>query len=177
MIIYAVTGVKPSARAWTSNVDERRKSLLAILSAGMPAVVWDNVPRGTAINCQYIEAASTTEVYQDRILGVTEDRFAPAYTIMFFTGNNIHPHEDQASRSLEVSLDTDRPDPENREFKHPDPMGWTRDHRGQILGASVHNPDWQFAPERPAGNPVQGLDGVCRHGGRICRRAGRRATG
>lgn len=54
---------------------------------------------------------------------------------MFFTGNNIHPHEDQASRSLEVSLDTDRPDPENREFKHPDPMGWTRDHRGQILGA------------------------------------------
>jgi hypothetical protein len=135
MIIYAVTGVKPSARAWTSNVDERRKSLLAILSAGMPAVVWDNVPRGTAINCQYIEAASTTEVYQDRILGVTEDRFAPAYTTMFFTGNNIHPHEDQASRSLELSLDTDRPDPENREFKHPDPMGWTRDHRGQILGA------------------------------------------
>jgi hypothetical protein len=118
MLIYAVTGVKPSARAWTSNADERRKSLLAILSAGMPAVVWDNVPRGTAINCQYIEAASTTEVYQDRILGVTEDRFAPAYTIMFFTGNNIHPHEDQASRSLEVSLDTDRPDPENREFKH-----------------------------------------------------------
>jgi hypothetical protein len=135
MIIYAVTGVKPSARAWTSNVDERRKSLLAILSAGMPAVVWDNVPRGTAINCQYIEAASTTEVYQDRILGVTEDRFAPAYTIMFFTGNNIHPHEDQASRSLEVSLDTDRPDPENREFRHPDPMRWTRDHRGKILGA------------------------------------------
>jgi K+-transporting ATPase ATPase A chain len=37
---------------------------------------------------------------------------------------------------------------------------------------SVHNLDWQSAPERPAGNSVQGLDGACRHGGRICRRTG-----
>jgi len=135
MVNYAVTGVKPSARAWTNNVEERRKSLLTILSAGMPGIIWDNIPRGTAINCQYCEMASTTEIYEDRILGVTESRRAPAYTIQQFTGNCIHAHEDLASRSLEVSLDTDRPDPENREFKHPDPMGWTRDHRGQILGA------------------------------------------
>ena len=54
-------------------------------------MVWDNVPRGTAINCQYIEAASTTRklLSQDRILGVTEDRFAPAYTIMFFPGTTF----------------------------------------------------------------------------------------
>ena len=127
--------MKPSAHAWMLNVEERRKSLLAILSAGMPAVVWDNVPRGTAINCQYIEAASTTEVYQDRILGVTEDRFAPAYTIMFFTGTRFTHMKIKRHEAWKCLLIEDRPDSGNREFKHPDPMGWTRDHRGHILGA------------------------------------------
>jgi hypothetical protein len=32
-------------------------------------------------------------------------------------------------------LDVDRADPENREFTHPDPIGWTKAHRGQILRA------------------------------------------
>jgi hypothetical protein len=40
-----------------------------------------------------------------------------------------------ASRSLSVRLATSRPDPENREFKHPDPLAWTDAHRGEILAA------------------------------------------
>jgi hypothetical protein len=54
---------------------------------------------------------------------------------MGFTGNNIRPKSDQASRSLEARLTADRPDPENRPFVHPDPIGWTLDHRGEILRA------------------------------------------
>jgi hypothetical protein len=30
-------------------------------------------------------------------------------------------------------LEVDRPDPENREFKHPDPVGWTESNRAEIL--------------------------------------------
>jgi hypothetical protein len=55
--------------------------------------------------------------------------------IIAFTGNNISAKSDQASRSLEARLSTDRPDPENRDFKHEDPIEWTQDHRGQILRA------------------------------------------
>ena len=40
-----------------------------------------------------------------------------------------------ASRSLVVRLAVTRPDPENRDFKHPDPLAWTEAHRGQILAA------------------------------------------
>jgi hypothetical protein len=58
-----------------------------------------------------------------------------AATIHFFTGNNIGPRGDLASRSLQTRLEVDRPDPENREFKHSDPIAWTEDHRGQILVA------------------------------------------
>jgi hypothetical protein len=77
---------------------------------------------------------------------------APAYTIHGFTGNNIGPKSDQASRSLEARLSTDRTDPENREFSHPDPIGWAQDHRGEILGALytilLGNP--QLKHRRPA---------------------------
>ena len=34
-----------------------------------------------------------------------------------------------------LRLWVDRPDPENREFKHADPLGWTEANRGRILQA------------------------------------------
>src|SRR5262249_35038439 len=42
---------------------------------------------------------------------------------------------DLASRSLCVRHDVDRADPENRDFQHPDPLGWTEDNRAEILRA------------------------------------------
>ena len=38
-----------------------------------------------------------------------------------------------ASRSLDIRLTVDRADPENREFKHSNPIGWTKRHRTEIL--------------------------------------------
>src|SRR5262249_48359842 len=56
-------------------------------------------------------------------------------TVQIFTGNAIGPRGDMASRSLMLALNVDRPDPENRSFVHPDPMGWTKVHRGRIVRA------------------------------------------
>jgi hypothetical protein len=42
---------------------------------------------------------------------------------------------DLASRALHVRLEVDRVDPENREFKHFDPIHWTDCHRLEILKA------------------------------------------
>jgi hypothetical protein len=39
------------------------------------------------------------------------------------------------SRSLVARLSVDRPDPENRQFVHDDPIAWTVAHRGNILEA------------------------------------------
>ena len=97
--------------------------------------MWDNIPRGAAISCPSIEKALTAETYKDRILGVTENRTVPASTIEAFTGNNIGPRGDMASRSLTARLNVDRPDPANRPFTHPDPIAWTEANRGRILSA------------------------------------------
>jgi hypothetical protein len=82
-----------------------------------------------------LEGVLTTDHWTDRQLSVSKVPVVPAFTIMAFTGNNIAPCGDLASRSLMVRLIVDRVDPENRTFTHPDPVSWTLDHRGEILRA------------------------------------------
>jgi hypothetical protein len=135
MISSAVVGTKAGAASWSSSEEERRKSLFAYLGAGLPFLVWDNIPLGAAIGCPAIERALTAETYTDRLLGVSEFREVPAYTVMAFTGNNITARGDLASRALSARITVDRPDPENREFKHADPIAWTEQHRPDILAA------------------------------------------
>jgi hypothetical protein len=69
------------------------------------------------------------------LLGVTGSKQVPATTVQAFNGNNISARGDLASRLLQVLLTADRPDPENRTFRHPDPIGWTKANRGNILRA------------------------------------------
>jgi hypothetical protein len=115
--------------------------------------VWDNIPRGTAISCPTIDKVLTAEQFSDRVLGESTSLTVPATTIMVFTGNNISPRGDLASRSLSVRIAVDRADPENRPFTHSDPVAWTLDHRGAILGALytilLGNPRHQQAVKEP----------------------------
>jgi hypothetical protein len=133
MIVMAVLGVMASAAAWSSDVEERRKALLAYLLTGLAVLVWDNIPLGLQVFCQHIERACTALYYVDRKLGVSETPTAPATTVQVFTGNNIGTRGDLASRTLSARLQIDRTDPENREVVHQDPIGWTEANRGKIL--------------------------------------------
>jgi hypothetical protein len=135
MLSVAALGSRAAAAAWSPNEEERRKSLLAYLTEGVPLICWDNTPRGASIGCPSIEKALTTEFYTDRVLGASEFRSVPATAVHVFTGNNIGPRGDMASRALAAHLLVDRSDPENRPFKHPDPIGWTEANRGRILRA------------------------------------------
>jgi hypothetical protein len=122
MISKAVLGISACAAAWSNDEEERRKALFSYFSAGLPMLTWDNIARGSTISCPHIEKALTNEFYSDRVLGVSEYRLVLSSTVHLFTGNNIGPRGDMASRSLVVRLAVNRPDPENRNFKHPDPL-------------------------------------------------------
>ena len=135
MLTTAITGARPAAAAWSDNKEERRKALFAYLVTGVPCIVWDNIERGARITCPHIERACTTAFYADRVLGVSETATAAASAIHLFTGNNIAPSGDLASRALSVLLKVNRPDPENRAFTHIDPVGWTENNRARILVA------------------------------------------
>ena len=135
MLIMAVLGVWPAAAAWSTNEEERRKALLSYFLSGVPYILWDNIARGAQISCAHVEKSCTSGYYADRKLGVSEMVATAAASIHFFTGNNIGPRGDLASRSLCIRIEVKRPDPENRQFKHPDPVGWTEQHRAHILRA------------------------------------------
>jgi hypothetical protein len=135
MLVMAVFGIYASAAAWSTNEEERRKALLSYFMAGSAFIIWDNITRGTQISCPHIERSCTTALYCDRKLGVSEMVATAASTIHLFTGNNIGPKGDLASRALTARLEVERADPENRPFKHNDPIAWTEAHRGQIMAA------------------------------------------
>jgi hypothetical protein len=135
MLIKGITAIWPAAAAWSPNDEERRKAILSYFLAGVSYILWDNIKRGTQIDCPHIERSCTSAYYADRLLGVSEMVRTSASTINFFTGNAIGAKGDIASRSLKIWLDADRPDPENRDFKNEDPIGWTDDHRVEILKA------------------------------------------
>jgi hypothetical protein len=111
MLIMAVTGLWPAAAAWSTNEEERRKALMSYFLYGVPYILWDNIARGTQISCPHIEKSCTAAYYSDRKLGVSEMVCTAASTIHLFTGNNIGPRGDLASRSLHIRLDVDRVDP------------------------------------------------------------------
>jgi hypothetical protein len=135
MIVVAATGIMPAAAAWSPNEEERRKALLSYLMAAVPYVLWDNIPRGARTTCPHIEKACTAQWYSDRKLGASETVTASATCTFLFTGNNITPVGDLASRSLHIRLEADRPDPENRNFRYSDIVGWTRANRAKVLRA------------------------------------------
>ena len=135
MLIRAVTGIAMAAAAWSPSEEERRKALLSYLIAGMGYIGWDNIPAGSLLTCPHIEKSCTASHYTDRRLGVSETVMVASSIVHIFTGNNIGPRGDLASRSLHIRLDVDRPDPENRAFRHPDPIGWTQANRANILRA------------------------------------------
>jgi hypothetical protein len=135
MIVAAVLGRRPAAASWSDSVEERKKALFAYLRQGVATLVWDNLSRGKTIACPHIEAALTATEIADRVLGVSNAETVPAMTVQIFTGNSIAPRGEMASRSFVVSLNVDRPDPENRSFTHADPLGWTQTNRAKILSA------------------------------------------
>src|SRR5208283_292284 len=135
MICMAATGKRAAAAAWSPIEEERRKAIFAAFRQGLPFLVFDNMKRGTSVSCPHVEKAITAETIEDRVLCTSDREEAPSTCVLSFTGNNIQPKGDLASRSLMARIIVDRPDPANREFKHPDPIQWTLDHRGQILTA------------------------------------------
>jgi hypothetical protein len=135
MIVLAVLGRRAAAANWSKNPEERKKALFSYFRQGVAALTWDNIPRGSAISCPHIEAALTAFEISDRVLGVSRVEVVPSTAVQMFTGNSIVPRGDMASRSFTLALNVHRPDPENRDFAHPDPLAWTQSNRPKILRA------------------------------------------
>jgi hypothetical protein len=135
MCSNAVLGLTASGANWSDEEEERRKALFSFLRQGVRFVLWDNIKRGAEISCPHIERSLTEDRMTDRVLGYTRAEAVPTNTIQVFTGNRIKPKGDMCSRSFTIALDAGRPDPEARQFAHPDVLEWTLTNRLRIIKA------------------------------------------
>ena len=135
MVSAAVLGRYAAATGWSLREEEREKALFSYFTAGVALLIWDNIARGTSISSAAVDRSLTSLDYQMRILGVLKRGMANSATIQSWTGNAIAPYGDMASRCFTVMLRSSRVDPENRKFKHPNPIGWSLANRVRILSA------------------------------------------
>ena len=171
MIVRPITRRSAVAASWSVNEEERRKAFFAVAREGHGILMIDNIPRGTVIRDATIERFATSAEVRDRVLGESRTE-AVRSPVVVLTGNALQMGGDSGSRTLTIELTADRPDPENREFKHPDILGWCDRNRAQILKAALTillgNPTLRNR-DRKDRDTVQGL---VRAGG-----LGRRARG
>jgi hypothetical protein len=133
MVFSATLGRMAAAASWSEHQDERRKAVFAYFMALIAGLIWDNIKNGTEISCPEIEKSLTSAAISDRILGVSRGASVSTAPIQVFIGNNTSFGGDMTSRGVKISLTGNRPRPEERQFVHPDPLGWTAVNRAQIM--------------------------------------------
>jgi hypothetical protein len=113
---------------------EFKKNLFAIFLSSTPAVLFDNVARGHKVRSSNLEAATSSDEFEDRVLGASRRASASALTLIAASGNNIEAGGDMPNRTLTIRLSPTTKTPQLRRFDK-ELHGWTLDHREEILGA------------------------------------------
>jgi len=134
--IVSITSTgRPAATMNAPDSDEEwRKQITAQLLQGASMIVVDNV-RGR-LQSAPLEQALTTSVWQDRVLGQSKQVEIPQRATWVATGNNIQPKGDMLRRVYPIRMDAEMERPwTGRDFEIPNLREWTKEHRGELVGA------------------------------------------
>jgi hypothetical protein len=116
--------------------EEERKRITSMLMKGGRFYLIDNV--GGRLGGPVLDALLTSEIWQDRILGRTQEVSLPNHLQVIATGNNLELQADTIRRCLRIQMLCPVEHPEARsDFRHPDLEGWIRDHQPELLVAAL----------------------------------------
>ncbi|MHB1002169.1 MAG: phage NrS-1 polymerase family protein [Armatimonadota bacterium] len=144
----------PSCGQHTSSIseakddDEWRKRLTAQFKSGRPVIWLDNITR--TINSGSLASALTATIWEDRILGKSENNYFPVRCAWVTTANNPSMTTEIARRCVRVRLDPKIDRPWQREgFKVPELEKWASSHRGELIAAALTLGQAWIAAGRP----------------------------
>jgi hypothetical protein len=156
VISIIATGKPAPMFSVPKNSEEWRKQFTAIVLAGMPYAVFDNLNHrlDSGEFCKVVTEAR----HADRILGVSKLVDMPARTTWAVTGNNVQLGGDMPRRCYWMRIEPPCADPFMRTgFKHADLKQHTREHRGRLIAAILTLARAWYAAGRPShGVPVLG---------------------
>ena len=155
-LLYPATGHPISAMTEGRDEDEWRKRITARLRSGGSAIVIDNLRR--PLDSAALASAITAKVWEDRLLGKSEDIRIPVRAAWAATGNNPSLSSELARRTVRIRLDPRCDQPWLRkDFRHPDLRVWMAARRHEIVwGALVLIQSW-LAASKPLPDQLPSL--------------------
>ena len=97
--------------------DEMRKRISSAVASGAPVLFLDNIK--TDLDCAPLEAAMTSPVWSDRLLGTNAEITAPVRFTVIATGNGCTYSSDMRRRLLTVELFMKEVKAEDRQIRRP----------------------------------------------------------
>jgi Bifunctional DNA primase/polymerase, N-terminal len=102
--------------SWSGEREENDKRIASILLHGDSFGAFDNVGDGASVGGDALCAVLTAAEYSPRILGSNRKPTLPTNVTWSFTGNNISYRDGLERRGLEIRLDANIENPEERRF-------------------------------------------------------------
>ncbi|MFB3882441.1 MAG: hypothetical protein ACE149_14335 [Armatimonadota bacterium] len=172
VVAVVATGRACEPTTVTSDEDETRKKVTALLAKAQPVILLDNVRVG--IESAQLASALTAEVWSDRLLGQSRMIDLPNHATWLVTANNPRLSLEIARRCIRIRMDprTDRPW-QRVGFRHSPLRDWVRQHRADLVAALLILVQAWLAAGRPAGGSTLGsfegwanvMGGVLAHAG------------
>ena len=113
---------------------EFRKTILAVLRDGYPALLLDNV-RGV-VDLPVMEAFLTSETWCDRVLATSSMFDGPSRILFLISGNNFQPGADLPRRVCNCRIDPESDTPHTRTFDFSPPI-YARQNRQKLVAAAL----------------------------------------
>ncbi len=174
-VVATIATGRASAMMAAPGSDEAwRKLITSLLLRGATVAVVDNVEG--LLSAPSLGALLTAITWQDRILGESRMVVLPHRMTWVATGNNIRLAGDLPRRCYWVRMDAKCARPWQRtDFEHPDLVGWTLVHRGELVAAALTLARAWVVADRPRAKrlPIMGgftgwsetVGGVLAHAG------------
>ncbi|HVE12150.1 MAG TPA: hypothetical protein VNI01_02035, partial [Elusimicrobiota bacterium] len=118
---------------------ELEKVLGGYALSGARFVAFDNI-RGLLAGATLEKVLTAVETVDLRILGASGQHTLPWWAVLLFSGNNMVMSDDVAQRLLVSRLESSWEDPRARPsatFRHPDLLGWIKEHRARLVRACL----------------------------------------
>jgi len=160
LISVVATGEKSASLSAPDNEEEWRKQITSWLRDGSPLISLDNI--ASDLKSPSLSRALTTKIWRDRVLGKPDDAKYPQVACWYANGNSLQLGGDLPRRSYLVRMDAKRAHPWERdpkEFRHPNLLGWSTEHRGEILAKIMIMARAWVVAGRPAGKHTKVLGG------------------
>lgn len=136
VLLMPACGKQVSSISEARDDDEWRKRITAQLRSARPAVLLDNITR--PVNSGALASALTAAVWEDRILGKSENLYFPVRCVWVMTANNPTMTTEIARRSIRVRLDAKMDRPWFRDsFTQKELRSWALANRGELVGAAL----------------------------------------